>query len=319
MKLSTTFATAIAVGFLFIQCEVDRVHAASATLGTLYGTDGNGGNLLTINRNTGVATLVGNMGIGGVPSLSVDPITGIMYAGGGGGNPDIYTVNPANGATTLVGASSLGFSSIGGLDFRADGTLFAAVNILGNGRTGADHLAALDTLTGVAVIIGPFGNIVEPAPFPADGTGSSDLEGIEAIAFSPTGVLYGASSTRGAAGLQSTLFTIDLLTGAATPLALIANSLGDSPSGGVVSLQFASDGTLYGGTARAQGEAADGGFLITINPTTGLFDFVGGVSATGGVSLGGLAAENIPEPSTLLLGTMASLGLMLRRRKQIAA
>lgn len=33
---------------------------------------------------------------------------------------------------------------IGGMDFRSDGTLFAAVNIAGDGGTGSDHLAIID-------------------------------------------------------------------------------------------------------------------------------------------------------------------------------
>jgi hypothetical protein len=42
-----------------------------------------------------------------------------------------------------------------------------------------------------------------------------------------------------------------------------------------VSLQFGCDGTLYGGTATALDEAGDGGRLITIDPATGTFAFVG--------------------------------------------
>ena len=250
--------------------------------GTLYGTDASGGSLLAIDRATGAATFVGFMGIGPVPALAVDPTTGIMYAATGGGSPRLFTVDPDTGAATFVGDTGLGFAAVGAMDFSADGTLYAAVNIVGDGGTGSDHLATIDTATGAATVIGPFGTCSN-LPFP-----SCTIEGMEAIAFDRFGTLWGALNTRGAAG-QPGLYTINLATGAATFSGPIHGLFGISPPGGVVSLQFACDGTLYGGTATAISPAADGGRLITLDPTTGFFSFVGGVSATGGRSLGALA------------------------------
>ncbi len=261
--------------------------------GLLFGTSASGGTLLRIDPATGGAVVVGPMGFS-APALALDPTTGVMYAGQGAGAPLLYTVDPTSGATALVGDTGMGFAATGGLDFRADGTLFAAVNILGDGATGSDHLATFDTTTGVATIIGPFGTILVPGPYPADGTGSASIEGIEGIAFDASGTLWGSSSTRGVAGPDSALFTIDTTTGAATFVATIADSLATSPSGGVVSLQFRDDGTLFGGTATAVAPATDGGFLITIDTSSGLFSFVGGASATGGSSLGGLADSPSP-------------------------
>jgi hypothetical protein len=82
--------------------------------GIMYGAVGGSGthNLVTINLQTGAATVVGNMGIS-PGSLEFGP-NGLLYAGGGqtqAGN--LYTVNPATGATTLVG--STGFSDVSGL------------------------------------------------------------------------------------------------------------------------------------------------------------------------------------------------------------
>lgn len=96
------------------------------------------------------------------------------------------------------------------------------------------------------------------------------------------------------------------------------------PRGGVVSLQFACNGTLYGGTAPSQGP---GGFLVTINPNNGIFSFVGVVSATGGSSIGGLAFQanctsNIPTLSEWGFIAMAgilglfSLFILLRKRSR---
>ena len=197
------------------------------------------------------------MGVGSIPSLAVHPITHIMYAGGGAGVPNVYTINTATAAATLVGDSGLGFAAIGAMDFRADGALFAAVNIVGDGGSGSDHLATIDKTTGVATVIGPFGTC-PPG-------GLCTIEGMEAMAFSPSGTLYGAVSSRGP-GSTPGLYTINMTTGAATFVAAILDSSSTPPSGGIVSLQFDCDGTLFGGTARAVGAATDGGRLVTIEP-----------------------------------------------------
>jgi hypothetical protein len=257
--------------------------------GTLFGTDASGGNLITIDPATGAGTLVGNTGAGVVPALAVDPITGTMYAATGAGFPALFTVDPATGVATLVGDTGLGFAGVGALDFSSDGTLFAAVNIAGNGGTGSDHLATIDTATGVATVIGPFGTCTD-VTVPSFGGGSCTIEGIEGIAFDSAGTLWGSLSARGAAGTPG-LYSINPATGAATFVAPIQDSSGTPPSGGVVSLQFDCQGTLYGGTATGL-FAPDGGRLVTINPATGLFTFVGAVSATAGNSLGALAFQN---------------------------
>ena len=170
------------------------------------------------------------------------------------------------------------------MDFKADGTLYAAVNIVGDGGTGSDHLATINKTTGVATVIGPFGTC-PPAEL-------CTIEGMEAIAFNSAGTLYGAVSARGP-GSTPGLYTINTATGAATFVAPILDSTSNPPSGGIVSLQFDCDGTLYGGTARAVGAATDGGKLVTINPVTGLFSFAGAGNATGGSSLAALALSGI--------------------------
>src|SRR5262249_52056278 len=259
--------------------------------GTLFATDAVRGNLLTINPATGVGTVVGPTGLRSVPALAMDPNTGVLYVGEGAGAPNLYTVNPTTGAATLVGNTGLGVAAISDLDFRTDGILYAAVNIAGDSGTGADHLAILDKVTGKATVIGPFGTCTG-VTIPSAGGGSCTIEGMEAIAFDASGTLWGALSRpagRGA-GVPG-LYTINPITGQATFVVPIVGASGLSPSGGVVSLQFACDGTLYGGTARAVGPVPDGGRLITINPFTGLFAFVGPPGATGATSLIGLAFQ----------------------------
>ena len=157
---------------------------------------------------------------------------------------------PSHRSRNLVGYTGLGAAAVGGLDFKSDGTLFAAVNIVGDGGTGAETLATINKATGVATVIGAFGT-----------------EGMEGIAFDAAGRLWGSTSARGGGASTPALYRIDPATGAATLVAPILSTSGTPPSGGVVSLQFACDGTLYGGTATGLA-AGDGGRLITINPAT---------------------------------------------------
>jgi len=177
----------------------------------LFGTDANGGHLLTIDPATGTGTIVGPIGVEGepvgvVPTLAIDPTTGIMYAATGAGNPNLYRVDPATGATTLIGSTGLGVAAVGDMTFRADGTLYAAVNIVGDGGTGAEHLAIMDKTTGEATVIGPFGRCTPS---------SCTIEGMEAIAFDASGTLWGAVSERGSSGTPG-LYKIDPTTGTAT-------------------------------------------------------------------------------------------------------
>lgn len=273
-------AVRMVTSFLMIGLMTAAPLHAAPGMGTLFGTDASGGNLISIDTRTGTGSVVGPMGAGNVRALAIDPTTGVMYAGQGA---KVYTVNPTMGAATLVGESGLGITDIGAMDFNASGTLYGAVNIVGDGATGSDHLVTIDKATGAATMIGPFGDC---------SSSPCTIEGIEAIAFDPAGGLLGAHSGRGAAGAAG-LYPIDAATGAAFLFTPILDAFGIPPSGGVVSLQFACDGKLFGGTAAAEGGASDGGRLVTIDSfLTGVFAFVGAGSATGGTDLGALALRN---------------------------
>lgn len=278
-----------------VVCLFAPTALAAPGTGTLYGTDANAGHLLSINPLTGVGTVIGSIGAFTVPSLAVHPVTGVLYAGRGTGVPNIYTVNPVTGVGTLVGSTGLGLAAVGDLAFNAAGVLYASVNIVGDGGTGSDNLATINLSTGAATVIGPYGG---------------GLEGMEAISFDSGGQLWGARDNHAGLGTPG-LYTINTTTGAATLVAPIVGAVS------ITSLQWACDGTLYGGSGRSSGGATDGGRLVRINPTTGAFTFVGGVAATGagGTSLGGLAFSNtctagIPTLSPWSLAALAALLLL---------
>ncbi len=136
-----------------------------------------------------------------------------------------------------------------------------------------------------------------PVTLPSDGSGSTTIDGIEALAFDSSGTPWAALRFSGGSEGAPGLYTINISTGEATFAAPILDEFGDPLSSGIVSLQFAPDGTLYGGTATA-----DGGFLVTIDTTTGEFSFLGTMSATGGTSLGALAIAGDGN-DTLIGGT----------------
>ena len=152
----------------------------------VYGTAGNLGSLLTVSTSTGDGVVAMSFESGGRPSLAIDTSIGFIYAGNGGGNSTIDVADLATGGFVASLNTGLGFGGIGGLDFSPDGTLYASVNIAGNGGTGSDHLATIDLSTGLATVIGPFGFCDFPPPIPADGSGACDNEGMEGIAFAPT-------------------------------------------------------------------------------------------------------------------------------------
>jgi hypothetical protein len=321
MKIVKGFVLPAILLVTFFALSTPEVKAAPGT-GTLFGTDAFNGNLITINPGTGSASVVGPLGVElRIPSLAVDPLTGIIYAGEGGGFPNIYTVNPATGAATLVGDTGLGVAAVEGLDFNATGILYASVNIAGAAGTGADHLAIINKTTGAATVVGSFGSCTG-VTIPSTGEGSCTIEGMAGIAFDAAGNLWG--SHRVAAAGSPGLYRINVATGAATFVAPFLDGSGGSPSGGVVSLQFACSGTLYGGTAFPV-EATDGGDLITINPFTGAFSTIG--KAVQDASLGALAFQTacpavIPTVSgtaTILLALLfaASLAWMISRRRVV--
>ncbi|MEJ7616634.1 MAG: PEP-CTERM sorting domain-containing protein [Pyrinomonadaceae bacterium] len=101
--------------------------------------------------------------------------------------------------------------------------------------------------------------------------------------------------------------TIDPLTGRATDVNPDDNSCRHpNPS----ALTFSTAGTLY---------SIGNSTLTRIDTTSGVVQFIGvtGANEVQGITFIEGAAEPIPEPTTLLLGTgLASFGLSLRRRRR---
>ena len=100
--------------------------AFSAT-GTLYVLETSTDRLLTVNKATG-ATLTAvplSVNLGALAGMDFDPTTGALYVTDSGattgGTNKLYTLNPATGQLTLVGATGLSGDALCGLGFLAPG------------------------------------------------------------------------------------------------------------------------------------------------------------------------------------------------------
>ena len=223
--------------------------AYDAPTDTLYATgveDSSTGTsrLFTINQYTGVTTPFGglssniNISSGG---LAINPVTGVMYATGGVGDPNpnvahqstgLLTIDKTTGAATLVGYAAGNCCTgdfgimLNGLGFRSDGTLFANGWALGGPSypdPSTSHLYTVDLATGAAINIGPSG---------IDVGRSLKYSG---LAFSSNGTLLSLGSLDAASGA---LYSINTANGAATSLSGTGLPYGGGP------IHFGVDGGL---------------------------------------------------------------------------
>lgn len=193
----------IYAGGLAYDAATDSMYATGA-LDSDTGTT----RLFKINRFTGGVTVFAGMNPTNNLSaygLAINPLTGIMYATGGGNQSTaLFTINKNTGAETFVGLSGgqccvspFGFNMYG-LGFRSDGTLFA------NGITlddGSSTLYSLNLANGHATIIGGHGVSI-----------GRRLQ-YSGLACDTNGTMYSLGSTSASA---QGLYSVNPATGAAT-------------------------------------------------------------------------------------------------------
>lgn len=184
------------------------------------------GDLVTIDPLTGVATLVGSLGLDDLtdegPTLAdiaFDPTTGVLYGWRARRSGDLYTVDLATGAATLVGQSGLSNTNGQGLTFGPGGNLYYA----GEGTQGL--LRTIDKSTGL-----PTGSI-QLMNYPGD-------ENIPALDFDGR-MIFGVAGTGG------DLITINPATGEITTIGPIASGP-DVPDNTIDGIAFACPRTSAG-------------------------------------------------------------------------
>jgi hypothetical protein len=250
------------------------VVAASSSGASLYGSDSNG-NLVLINTNTGVGTLIGMEPAFPLSTeIEYDIANGILYSEEHSGNINLHVISTATGLSTGFVMHQPG--SINGMEF-IQGQLYGTYIPTSGGLS---TLEIINPVTGMFTTIGP--------------TGTGPITG---LAEDPaTGTVYGVIG----AGQPGVVVTMNLATGAAILGPVVIDSASGNPITHIGSIEYASNGVLYGATGNNSN--INPGWLFSVNPMSGLATFIG-PTGLGGIT--GLTNGTPPGPPPTLLGSDA--------------
>ncbi|WP_132644050.1 T9SS type A sorting domain-containing protein [Roseivirga ehrenbergii] len=223
---------------------------------TFYFVSDDDDNLYTINRNTGVVTLIGDTNVSDIEAIAYYPIPGskTLYAADGG---DFGTLNRTTGAFTLIGEIDGGGTANGSAGPQ---TLNDVDGLMLDGQTlimwaverndGAPDLLFQINLTTGRYVPSAFGSGIDYLEITGDGI---DVD-VDDIAVDPiSGEIYGVSNDNGS---NDILFKVNKTTGEFEFVVTLAED-------DVEGLAFNNDGGLYG----AEGDGDNR--LGLINKTTG--------------------------------------------------
>jgi hypothetical protein len=213
---------------------------------------------------------------------------------------DLESINPANGVTSLVGATGLG-DLVGELA-QLGGTVYAT-DILNN-------LYTIDATTGASTLIGPTG--IPAFPFSPGalfeegffGSGGKLYATFDSIAIDP--------GTLGVTTLIAPmLYQIDPLTGVTTAV---------GPTSLSILASVAVDGAFYALNATATAATAEHPFaataqVLTLDLASGATHFVTDVDSAAGAIFGAIAVSTTPEPASLALAGAGIVGIVISRRR----
>jgi len=248
----------------------------SAQASPIYIESG-GTTLYVLDSQTGASTLVGSYGVVGVLAQDFSP-DGILYAifRGGSTSAQLATVDVHTGVATPIGSPA--GVPLEAMAFAPDGILYAA-------NFNTNDLYTVSRSTGAATFVGPlgFGWIMDMAWDPANSA------------------MLAIASQQGCVGASSSLYSINLASGAGTLVT-------DIPSDNcLMALAIDSANRLLATDFMSASP------LFQINPATGNLTNLGN---TGLASTMGAATAPVPEPSSILLfgtGFMGLAGLLKRK------
>lgn len=264
--------------------------------------------LLRIDATTGeVLDPPLSTGTDGVEALQILPDGTFLFVswnGRGSFSPnDLFRMDPKTGAVTEIGSiidpNVAPFIFVEGLAY-GNGKLYgSADNDFDPFADHAKYLIEIDIDTAEARLIGAFGDA---------------FQNIEALAFSPDGILYGADI--GTDETSPALVTINTTTGEATLVATLPTDML------IAGMDFAPDGTLYGSTIPQRTVLPDGTLpsrLVKIDPLTGALTDLGPIQ--GKLADGTLFHYNlvqglaiVPEPASFALLVLGGAGLAIAVR-----
>jgi len=202
-KLKKEASVVAGLLLLFSLFVVTNAYAA-----TIYSTGSNGTQLVTIDTDTGIGTVVGPTGISDTYGAAFSP-DGTLYTvtNSYSSSGRLATFDLTTGAVTNVGGA-LGVADMMALEFASDGTLYA-------GSWSTNSLYTIDTGTGAPTLIGSLG-----------------FSALMDFAFDSSGTLWATNS--------NALWTIDIATGAGT---LVSNITGTNGSN--MGIMFDDSDILY--------------------------------------------------------------------------
>lgn len=213
------------------------------------------GELARIELATGAGTLIGSLP-DTMTEAVFDAANNRLYAQSSNGGFVLYEIDPSSGAQ-ISSVSTTG--AYVGMEF-VGSTLYATMITCGGCPS---ELVTVDPVTGDATVIG-----------------STGYGGISGLAYY-SGTMYGMVA--GGDPDSGSLVTLDLASGAAT-------MVGPTGYNKVGSIEFGSDGLLYGGLTSSDSTAPNA--LILIDTATGAGTLVGDT----GFSITGLAETFAPTP-----------------------
>jgi FlgD Ig-like domain len=182
---------------------------------------GNNGDMITIDRTTGEGTTLGPSLYGEIRSLAVNPKNNVLYGlVAGGSNSEIVRVNADQGDAYKL--FNIDVAVLTGIDFDTSGTLYASDQV--------GKIFLIDQNNGNYTLV------------------TTATHALNAIAFNPTtNQLWGAlRKTFG--NYKDSVYTIDLLTGEATPIGRTGLTAMTND------LSFDESGKLYGVTGASNQE-----------------------------------------------------------------
>jgi hypothetical protein len=147
---------------------------AKADSFTIFSTGQDGTKLLAINSQTGVATVVGSLGISGAVALTFSADGTLLYTVANSYPPNstnqgieqLATINPQTGKATPIGSPFPFRIGIMPMAVSPSGTIFAAGTWAASPVSLANTLLTINPLTGQPTAVGAFGvtGIVSESP-----------------------------------------------------------------------------------------------------------------------------------------------------------
>jgi Calx-beta domain len=244
---------------------------------------------------TGAASSVGNTGYA-ITGLAQDPTTGILYAVSNKNSPiaplTLLTLNPANGAATVVGPLGPVENRIADITFNSQGQLY------GWDESG-DNLASINKVTGAVTVI--------PSALGTYGSGS-------AFDLNDNYWLFGEGEGGGGPGNEGGFFTVNLLTGETTKHGVLTPL--DANESSVSAASFDCSRTTVYATINNFGEPPAN--LVTIDLATGIVTNKGlTVTAADGLEWFCPLAFEFTSPGVTVAGGNQSLSIPVVRGPRI--